>query len=258
MLTPQQLDDYSTHGYTLYKGLMTPEEARTFRDTARADMHREMAEGTMMEKTDSEGNTTLLKMWYEAGDDFYGYIARDERLVEIARQILATDTYLYSHKMTMKEPKEGGAWEWHQDFGYWYQNKCLAPQMLSIWIALDPSVKANGCLQVMPDSHKLGRIDHVRVDGQTVVDGEYLAAAMERFDIEFAEMDPGDALVFDCNLLHRSDANTSDGPRWGYIASYNAVENAPFRDVREYGRYQELRPVPAGTFMATRPVPEIP
>jgi hypothetical protein len=37
----------------------------------------------------------------------------------------------------MKQPREGGAWEWHQDFGYWYNNGCLAPDMLSIYISLD-------------------------------------------------------------------------------------------------------------------------
>ena len=90
-------------------------------------------------------------------------------------------------------------------------------------------------------SHRLGRLDHLRVNGQTVVDEEYLDAALSRFALRYVEMEPGDALVFHCNLLHRSDANTSDLPRWGYIASYNAVDNAPFRDVREYGRYQELQ-----------------
>ncbi len=58
--------------------------------------------------------------------------------------------------------------------------------------------------------------------------------------------------MFHCNLLHRSDANTSDEPRWGYIASYNAVANAPFRDVRDYGRFQLLEPVAAGTFVTVR------
>ena len=39
--------------------------------------------------------------------------------------------------MTMKQPQEGGAWEWHQDFGYWYNYGCLAPEMMSIYVALD-------------------------------------------------------------------------------------------------------------------------
>jgi ectoine hydroxylase-related dioxygenase (phytanoyl-CoA dioxygenase family) len=249
MLTSEQLDQYLTAGFCIVPALLSEPETAHLRDQARADLRGQAAAGELMVKGDSAGKATLLKMWHEAGEDVYGLVARDERLVAIATQLIGEDTYLYSHKMTMKEPHEGGAWEWHQDFGYWYQNKCLAPQMLSIWIALDPSVAANGCLQVLPGSHALGRLDHVRVDGQTIVEGEYLDAALERFDLQFVEMKPGDALVFSCNLLHRSDANTSDDPRWGYIASYNAVANQPFRDVREYGRYQELKVVRAGALL---------
>ena len=61
-------------------------------------------------------------------------------------------------------------------------------------------------------------------------------------------------LVFHCNLLHRSDANTSTTPRWGYIASYNTLANVPFRQVRDYGHSLGLDPVPAGSFMQRRTV----
>ena len=154
MLTPEQLEHYVAHGYCVVPSLLTDAEAtHSARRLAPTCDVRQRA-GQMIEKGGKAGNTTLLKMWYEAADDLYGYIARDRRLVDVAAQIIGKDTYLYSHKMTMKEPQQGGAWEWHQDYGYWYQNKCLAPEMLSIWIALDPSVRANGCLQVLPDSHQ--------------------------------------------------------------------------------------------------------
>lgn len=244
------LEKYATDGFAVIPRLLAAEEVTSFRQHAREVLADAAHGGQAMVKGDKDGRTTLLRLWNRAGDDIYGLLARDERLVSTAEQVLASPTYLYSHKMTMKEPREGGAWEWHQDYGYWYQNRCLAPQMLSIWIALDPSMRVNGCLQVLTGSHTLGRLDHLRVNDQTVVDPEYLAAALDRFPLEYVEMDPGDALVFHCNLLHRSDANTSDVPRWGYIASYNVVDNAPFRDVREYGRYEPLVRVPAGSFMS--------
>ena len=106
---------------------------------------------------------------------------------------------------------------------------------------------------MLEGSHRIGRLDHLRVNDQTVVDAEYLDAAVARFELSYVEMEPGDALVFHCNLLHRSDANRSDGPRWGYIVSYNTAANRPFRDVRDYGRYEELRPVPAGSFRDAAP-----
>ena len=101
---------------------------------------------------------------------------------------------------------------------------------------------------MLKGSHKLGRLNHIRENQQTNVEQEHLEAALKRYEHVYVEMEAGDALVFDGNLLHRSDANRSDTYRWGYICSYNAVENAPFKKVREYGNYEDLRKVPAGTF----------
>ena len=57
----------------------------------------------------------------------------------------------------------GGRHVWHQDYGYWYENGCLTPDMGSVFIALDPCTKENGCLRVLSGSHKMGRLDHVSI-----------------------------------------------------------------------------------------------
>lgn len=250
MLTMSEAEaaDYARDGYIIRKGLLTTDEVNVFRDRARAQLEAENKAGAVMAKGDKEGKTTLLKMWNKAEDDQYGYLARDERLVDLAEDAIGKPIYLYSHKMTMKQPNEGGAWEWHQDFGYWYNYGCLAPEMMSIYVSLDKATKENGCLQILKGTHKLGRLDHIRENDQTNVEQEHLEAALKRYEHLYVEMEAGDALVFDGNLLHRSDANRSDTYRWGYISSYNAVENAPFKRVREYGNFEPLQKVPAGTF----------
>ncbi|MFI0845870.1 phytanoyl-CoA dioxygenase family protein [Mesorhizobium sp. IMUNJ 23232] len=247
-MTREEAELYARDGYIIRKGLLSKDEVDLFRDRARAQLEAENKSGAVMHKGDKEGKTTLLKMWNTAEDDQYGYLARDERLVDLAEDAVGKPIYLYSHKMTMKQPNEGGAWEWHQDFGYWYNYGCLAPEMMSIYLALDTATKENGCLQVLKGTHKLGRLNHIREDGQTNVEQEHLEAALKRYEHIYVEMEAGDALVFDGNLLHRSDANHSDTYRWGYISSYNAVENAPFKRVRDYGNYEALKKVPAGTF----------
>ena len=239
---------YGRDGYLLRKRLLGEDEVSRFRDRARSQLEQETREGAVMTKGDKEGKKTLLKMWTKAEDDQYGLLARDERMVNLSEDAIGKPVYLYSHKMTMKQPNEGGAWEWHQDFGYWYNNGCLAPEMMSIYVALDKATRENGCLQVLKGSHRLGRLDHIRENDQTNVAKDHLQAALNRFELVYVEMEAGDALVFDGNLLHRSDANLTNTYRWGYICSYNAVENAPFKKVREYGNYEELRKVPAGTF----------
>jgi ectoine hydroxylase-related dioxygenase (phytanoyl-CoA dioxygenase family) len=116
--------------------------------------------------------------------------------------------------------------------------------MNSCIIAIDAATKENGCLQVLRGSHKIGRINHDRINDQTVADNERIREAKKKFDLEYIEMQPGDALIFDGNLLHRSDSNHSDFDRWSFIVSYNTVSNKPYKRVREYGNYEKLIKVP--------------
>jgi ectoine hydroxylase-related dioxygenase (phytanoyl-CoA dioxygenase family) len=145
-------------------------------------------------------------------------------------QMLGGEVYLYHMKMNYKEPFVGGAWEWHQDYGYWYNNGCLFPLMASCLIAVSEANQANGCLQVLRGSHLMGRIDHVKTGDQTGADMERVQAALERMELVYAECAPGDAIFFDSNLLHRSDANNSPNPRWSLICCYNAARNNPYKE----------------------------
>ena len=106
------------------------------------------------------------------GDDVFGMIARCGRVAGGAEALLGVEAYHYHSKLTMKRPGGGGRWEWHQDYGYWYQNGCLWPDMLSVAVALELATRENGCMQVLKGSHKLGRIQHGRVAGQTGADPE--------------------------------------------------------------------------------------
>jgi ectoine hydroxylase len=145
--------------------------------------------------------------------------------------------------MIMKDAKVGGAWAWHQDYGYWYQNGVLFPLLCSASIAVDPATRENGCLQVLKGSHHLGRIDHVLTGDQAGADLERVAEAQKRLETIYIEMAPGDVLFFHANLLHRSDQNKSDNPRWSMICCYNAARNDPYKEAH-HPRYTPLSKVP--------------
>ena len=144
--------------------------------------------------------------------------------------VLGGEVYHYHSKLTAKNPREGGAWEWHQDYGYWYHNGCLFPLMASAMIALDRTTPENGCLQVLKGSHLLGRIDHGLLDcDQVGADLSRVDQAAKNLPLIYVELEPGDTLFFHCNLLHRSDQNRSDQRRWTLICCYNAARNNPYR-----------------------------
>jgi hypothetical protein len=85
----------------------------------------------------------------------------------------------------------------------------------------------------------MGRIDHGKTGDQTGADLERVEAALERLELIYVEADPGDALFFHCNLLHRSDQNLSAHPRWSLICCYNAARNDPYKESR-HPRYAPL------------------
>ena len=139
--------------------------------------------------------------------------------------------YHYHSKMSMKEPFTGGAWTWHQDYGYWYKNGFLYPEaMVSVMVALTEANKLNGCLQVLKGSHKMQRFEHNFVGEQQGADNDFVKEAESRCELIYTELQPGDVLFFHSNILHRSDANNSEHARWSVISAYNLSYNKPFRE----------------------------
>ncbi len=242
-ITPAQAREYHDAGSVLAKGFFDPAEIDLLRRAAKEDHELDRRS---FGRADGEGGVVRLSLWNHPGDGVYGMFARCERLVRSCETLLGGEVYHYHSKMILKDAKVGGAWAWHQDYGYWYQNGVLEPLLTSVFIAVDPSTRANGCLQVVKNSHHCGRITHVLTGDQAGADRERVAEVLkrpERFPLVHAEMDPGDALFFHPNLLHRSDQNTSDHPRWAMICCYNAARNDPYKD-SHHPRYTPLNVVP--------------
>jgi len=239
-LSAEQIAAFERDGYLFVRNLLDAEEVELLLTTTRAD---QAMRDHAMDVKDTQGRRTNLSLWNEAGDDIYGMVARSRRIVEALEQLLGGEVYHYHSKLSAKEPKVGGAWEWHQDYGYWYNNGCLFPEMASIFIALDPATRENGCLQVLRGSHLMGRIEHGRFGEQTGADPERVAVAIQRLEKVYCEMNPGDGLYFHGNTLHSSDPNTSDKPRWGMLCCYNTKHNDPYKD-SHHPRYTPLDKVP--------------
>ena len=226
-LTQEQLQAYRKDGYLLLKNLFDQEEIGKLKNAALAD--RELDKRSYG-RADGEGGTVRLSIWNHPGDNIYGAFARSERIVNVAEELLGGEAYHYHSKMILKDAKVGGAWTWHQDYGYWYNFGLLQPLLTSVTIAVDKATKENGCLQVLGGSHTMGRVDHSLTGDQAGADMERVNVAKERFPLVYCEMEPGDAMFFDCNILHRSDQNRSDHSRWSLICCYNAARNNPYKE----------------------------
>jgi ectoine hydroxylase len=240
ILSDDQLSRYHEDGYVLVKKLFDTEEIALLGRSAREDHELDRR---AFGRADGEGGKVRLSLWNHPGDGIYGMFARCDRMVRSAERLLRGEVYHYHSKMIMKDARIGGAWAWHQDYGYWYGNGVLQPLLTSVFIAVDPCTKENGCLQVIRGSHHCGRIDHVLTGDQAGADCERVEELLKRMPLDYVVMDPGDALFFHCNLLHRSDQNRSESPRWAMICCYNAARNDPYRE-SHHPRYTPLSVVP--------------
>jgi ectoine hydroxylase-related dioxygenase (phytanoyl-CoA dioxygenase family) len=239
-ITDRDAADFWRDGFVFKRGYYDPQEVELLQRAIALD---EGIQSHVVAVADSKGGSTQLALWNQPGDDLFGAVACGERLVAGAEKILGGEVYHYHSKLTMKRPHAGGAWDWHQDYGYWYNNGCLFPDLLSVAVAVDRATRENGCLEILKGSHKLGRIEHGRVGGQTGADLERVEQAMKVLDHVYCEMAPGDAMFFHCNMLHSSAQNLSEKPRNVLLCCYNKASNDPYKE-HHHPRYTPLKRVP--------------
>lgn len=218
---------YSQNGYVLSKSMFSRDEIKLLMDTAEKD---NVIQRHTYGRKDKDGNTTKLALWYSLTDNIYSRFARSKRIITGVKLLLGGEPAHFHTKLMQKEPMVGGAWEWHQDYGYWYHDGFLYPDMMSVMVALTPADKKNGCLQVIGGSHLMGRIEHGMTGDQKGADMEKVNAALSRLELVYAEMEPGDTLFFHANLLHKSDKNNSTEPRWSLISTFNLLSNRPYKE----------------------------
>ena len=229
-LSEDQIKAFHKDGFLVIPNFCNPEETDKLYKTAIEDSSISQH---ALDLNDLSGKKTKLSLWFTPGNDVFGYLTRSERMLHVVAPLIDSEAPVchFHSKLMQKEPRVGGAWEWHQDYGYWYKNQFMFPdQLLSVMIALTKANKENGCLQVIRGSHKLGRVNHGFSGEQVGADMVMVNNALRTMELIYCELEPGDALVFHSNLLHRSEANLSAQPRWSIISCYNAQSNPAYNE----------------------------
>jgi ectoine hydroxylase-related dioxygenase (phytanoyl-CoA dioxygenase family) len=234
-LSRADLAAYARDGFVIVRGLLSPDEAGVLRAAISAD--GALARNAMGMR-DGAGRVARLALWQRVRPaTCYGALAASRRVVGAVRELFAAASgleaaavspYHIHTKCMLKEPRTGGAFNVHQDFGYWSQCGCLEPDlMMSVVFAVDEHDRENGCLHVLRGSHRLGRLDHGSSGEQAGADPRAVAAARLRFEDVACEMRPGDALFTHSNLVHWSGPNESERWRLAVIVAFNDARNGP-------------------------------
>ncbi len=165
------------------------------------------------------------------------------RFVEVARELLGGDVFVYQTKINAKAAFTGGAWAWHQDFIFWYhEDGMVEPRALTIMLYVDEVTKFNGAMYVIPGSHRRTMIDAPAAPppagyddrpewiGNLTEDLKYTVphAVLRELVLESGARalsgPPGTCVVFHPNLVHVSPANLSPFPRRVLLITYCALD----------------------------------
>lgn len=229
--TKDQLHAYQRDGYLIVRDFFSAAEIDKLYQTA---LHDDAMSKNALDLNDQTGKKTRLSLWFTPGNDVFGYLTRSERIIHYIDDLIGHGTSAICHfhsKLMQKEPHVGGAWEWHQDYGYWYKNQFMFPdELISVMVALTEANKQNGCLQVIKGSHRMGRVNHGFAGEQVGADMVMVTNALKTMELVYCELQPGDTLFFHPNLLHRSEANLSDYPRWSIISCYSLQSNLAYNE----------------------------
>ena len=154
---------------------------------------------------------------------------RDERLLEflLSDEVLDTvepligpDIALWSSHFISKDPRVGRATPWHEDSAYWNGRFSSYDHIVTVWLALGPSNRENGCMRVIPGSHRGGGFsDYVPTDMTVQTFHAEIPEVDESKAVDF-ELDRGQCSLHDARIIHGAKPNTSDIRRTGYTMRY--------------------------------------
>lgn len=166
-------------------------------------------------------NINFVNWWHKRNRFLYD-LCMDPRLLDYVEDLLGPDFYLWGSHFFVKEPGDGRITPWHQDAQYWP----LSPQnAVTVFIAFTDCDRDNGCLRVVPGTHREARMKHHVSDDQRFSLPQEIEAG--EFDLDRAvdlELKAGEISLHHDGLVHGSDANLSDRWRIGFTMRFSSTD----------------------------------
>lgn len=223
-LTAEQKADFERDGFLIYGPILTAEELETLRAhiDALASGEGPAAEkvGIRLEEQAQRGELKDVpqrdRVWQITGASRHDPVifrhAANPAILDIVEGLLGTpDIKLFSDQTLMKPAHHGSPVSWHQDSAYW--TSVTPPALVSCWVALDDVTRDNGCLMMVPGSHKRGLVDHERET--------FLHARGFDPDQAVPVVIPAGSCSFHHSLtIHGSGPNRTPYRRRGLVTSY--------------------------------------
>lgn len=211
-LSSAQLAAYDRDGFVVTPNVFTRPEL--------AEMDAEFdriidEQATMPDPPGQPGRGWLLRLGL-LSDKTAEYCA-DDRVLDLISPIVRPGIAIYSAKLVSKEPRDPEPCHWHQDDAY-YVSRSSSAVRKSIWVPLTDVAPAQGCLRVVPGSHKRGlQPTKKRPNGTCDLS---IATQFDLSDAVDVPITANKMVLFSALLYHSSEGNTTDTRRRAFIVSY--------------------------------------
>lgn len=231
VLTEQQWNDYSRGGFLHLGKVLEPEELEALRKRAddlalgsvkNPDVQMQLDTGGVYEELPQavrafdHGTRLYRKIQGLETDDLFVRLVKHPLFLEVcARQYGPHAPISIFRAMVMNKPAgQGTVLPWHQDGGnVWALDR---DPLVTVWVALDPATRANGCLEVIPGTHRLGLLS---LHGSTVAE-EHVRVHCPPDRVLPLEVEAGHAVLLHNWLIHRSGVNPTSVPRRAFTVCY--------------------------------------
>jgi len=226
MIQPVDVQFYKEKGYLLVKGVFNPEEVEEMRGAVERIIQRaaqSKADWNAAWQGEFLPPEQLKKLVLKGFHDVHYHDAAFTRAIvhpnmrAVLTQIIGPNVQLHHSKMLVKPPENGAAFPMHQDYPYFPHANHT---MLAASVHLDYADEENGCLRVIPGSHKDGTLPHV---------GHYYLNHKEypTKDGTPCIAEAGDVLFFNYLTIHGSDPNRSSRTRRNVLFQYKDASDFP-------------------------------
>lgn len=241
MLSPAQIAQFHQLGFLVLPKLGTSGYCRQVLEFAEQQLQMAVAPveyeaetgypGAPASRSANGGGTVRRLLHVSLRGRLISDWATGSSLAQPLKQLLGNDVLLSQahHNCIMtKQPQFSSITGWHRDSRYWHFQR---PELISAWLALRDETVENGCLLVIPGSHRVA-IDVEGLDAAQFLKQDFPANQPLLRQAIPVELKAGDVLLFSSNLFHAAGRNLTEQTKYSMVFTYRAADNPPIADSR--------------------------
>lgn len=247
----EELARFAQTGFLVARGLVDAETLRQMIDSTRAALAGDPGPaeyeadlnypGAPDSRAAAGGNTIRRLKEAHARHPAFTRFVSGPSLIDRLRQLLGPKIAmpLAHHNCVMtKQPRYSSETGWHQDIRYWSFER---PELVSVWLALGPETPENGCLYVIPGTHRL-QFSRERFDDELFLRTDLADNAALIEQKVPVSLNPGDVLFFHCRTFHAAGRNHTGQTKFSAVFTFRPADNPPKPGTRSASMPELLLP----------------